>query len=360
MTSDAPGEKVTEASAASGTRLSTPRTSRPTRRRVLGVGAGVATVVIAVVVAFTVSPWPAVLLFRGLMSFATGPGSAGPYADDVADVRQVAVEKVPVDGLPDATLTIYAPETATDTAPDLPVIVYIHGGGWIGGTAESVSTYARLLSSGGYVVANLEYSLAPEYRYPAPVQQAAAALAYLRERATDYGGDASRLFLAGNSAGAQISSQLGALITDRSLQRETGLIVDVPPASLRGVILLNGVFDFDTAGRAGFPGFTSYVWSYTGQKDYRAYPRIDELSTARNVTPAYPDTFLTAGDGDLLETQTYEFDAILRAAGVTVDSLYWTGSDLGLPHDYMLALDSEAAQDAYEAVSDFLRARSEP
>lgn len=339
-------------------------TGSPARRRKIGRRAGIiwgsiAAIVIAIVIAFQVSPWPSVLLYRGLMSLADPSGPIGPYGKEIESVSHVGTEQIVVDGLPDATLTLYAPTAQRDDSVPLPVILYIHGGGWIGGTAESVSNYSRLLSSGGYLVANLEYSLAPEHPYPAPVRQSAAALEFLHENASNYGGDGSRLFLAGNSAGAQISSQIGALVADTEMQAESGIAVTVPRTDLRGLVLLNGVFDFDTAGRAGFPGFTSYLWAYTGVKQYQEYARIDELSTARNITPDFPDTFLTAGDGDVLETQTYELDAILRGAGVDVTALYWTGSGRDLPHDYMLSLDTEAAQAAYEAVSTFLSERSD-
>ena len=130
----------------------------------------------------------------------------------------------------------------------------------------------------------------------------------------------------------------------------------MPAADLRGVILYSGPYDFDTMEATGFPGFRTFAWSYLGQKDYENFPRLDELSTARTATADYPATYLTTGDADPLEPQTYELDAVLRSLGVDVTSRYWTGSGLGLPHDYIYDLQTDAGQTAFEDTVAFIRA----
>src|SRR6266508_6157125 len=108
-------------------------------------------------------------------------------------------------------LDIYYPRNAK--AP-LPVIMWIHGGGFIGASKEQTKVYAMTLANAGYVVANINYDLAPAHKYPVPVIQANRALKYLRENVRQYGGDINRLFLGSNSSGSQLASQLAALISN--------------------------------------------------------------------------------------------------------------------------------------------------
>ncbi|MEO1451534.1 MAG: alpha/beta hydrolase [Bacteroidota bacterium] len=281
----------------------------------------------------------------------------GPYADAIMQVKEFAPVNVPVAGLPDAQLTCYAPKEASMTP--LPMILFIHGGGWVSGSARNVASYAKLIASNGYLVANLEYALAPEFPYPAPVLQSVACLDYLVAHAAAYHGDPTRFFIAGNSAGAQIASQLGAMVSNPNLKQKVGVSCALSPDHVKGVILFNGVFNFATAGETNFPGFAQFAWSYTGEKDYVNFARIDELSTVKNVTPAYPATFLTAGDADPLEPQTYELDEALTAQQVPVTRIYWTDTDAKLQHDYMYKLDTEAAQEVYQKLVAFLADKAE-
>jgi acetyl esterase/lipase len=302
------------------------------------------------------TPRPLAAVLRALNGSVTSSVQLGPYADRVDDVAASAPIRIPVDDAPDAELTVYRPAAGADEAR--PVVLLVHGGGWILGSAGQVADYARLLASEGFVVANLGYSLAPEHPYPTPIRQAAAALEYLHAHAAELGGDPAELFVAGNSAGAQIVSQIGAMVADSDLARETGVDIAVPAADLRGVILYSGPYDFDTMEATRFPGFRTFAWAYLGRKDYENAARLDELSTVRTATADYPATYLTTGDADPLEPQTYELDAVLRALGVDVTSRYWTGSGLGLPHDYVYDLETDAARTAFADTVAFLHAHA--
>lgn len=332
------------------------RRRRPSRRIVGVVGIVIAALVAATVIVNEITPRPYVAAFRALIGQVDSSIKLGPYADDVAGVTATDVIDVPVEGAPDAGLTIYTDDTGTD-APK-PVILLAHGGGWVVGSASQIGEYAELLASQGFVVANLTYSLAPEQTHPTQLRQSAAALDYLHEHAAEHGGDAARLFVAGNSAGAQLAGQLAAVVTNADLARETGIHTTVTGDELKGVVLYSGPYDFDTVERTGFPGFRAYVWSYTGQKNWEDYPRLDELSITKNATANYPATYMTAGDADPLEPQTYELDAVLREKGVDVTSRYWTGSGLNLPHDYIYDLTTEAGRIALTDTVEFVKSHA--
>jgi acetyl esterase/lipase len=291
---------------------------------------------------------------RGLTSFTSDVVKLGPYADRAQRARLLSQVAVPVAGLPDARLTVYGPEHHKTL---LPIVLFIHGGGWVLGSAQQVASYAKLLASEGYLVANFEYSMAPEHRYPTAILQAAAALNYVAAHANDIGGRADRIFIAGNSAGAQIASQLGAMVAAPAFAATVGAHLAIDEQSVRGLLLFNGVYNFQTVGNAGFFGFSNYAWSYTGTKNYTHYARIDELSTVLHVNPNYPPSFITAGDADELEPQSKEFERVLQRNGVDVSSLFWDGSDRKLPHDYVYDLTNTAAQQALAETLTFLSAR---
>ncbi len=180
---------------------------------------------------------------------------------------------VPVPGAPPAYLDIYTPD-GTGGEPR-PVILWVHGGGFIAGSAATVADYTILLAHAGYTVASLDYSLAPGSRYPVPVRQGNAALRYLRANASRFGGDPARIVLGGDSAGAQIASQLAAVQTDAALAGSMGLSAAVPPGTLRGVVLFCGIYDMSTVGGSGFPALRTYLWAYTGTRSWTSYPEIE-------------------------------------------------------------------------------------
>jgi acetyl esterase len=324
------------------------------RRRVLVTSLAVIAALVAVpVVVNEITPRPAAALLRFLIGQIDNSVQLGPFADAVADVTESEPVAVEVDGAPDAALTMYASGDATGAGK--PVILLIHGGGWAVGVAAQIADYARLLASEGFVVANLDYSLAPEYEYPTPVLQSVAALDYLTEHAAEYGGDPASMFVGGNSAGAQLASQIAAIATNPGLASDLGVDITTPAEAVRGVILYSGPYDLDTVERDNFPGFRTYAWSYLGQKNWQDDVRLDELSTVKTATAQYPPTYMTSGDADPLEPQTYELDAVLRAKGVEVTSRYWTGSGLDLPHDYIFDLRTKAAQTAFDDTVSFVR-----
>lgn len=311
----------------------------------------IACVIIVVILINQFTVYPFVWAFRAFMRMNGQQGNIGHYGDVIDSVQETAQVKVPVDGYPDASFTVYRPE---DNQEILPVIVYIHGGGWSLGNAESVAWFAKLLSANGYVVCNVDYALAPEHPYPASTCQLTEVINYIYEHAEDYGINRDKIFIGGNSAGAHLSSQLGALFTDEEYARQLGVAPRVPCKAICGLLLFNGVYNFDTAGDCGFFAFGKWVWAYTGQKDYRAYERLDEMSTVKHITPNYPATFITVGDADPLEPQTKELAERLSENGIDYVALLWTGKDANLDHDYIYEMNTEQAQKGLKMILEFL------
>lgn len=90
---------------------------------------------------------------------------------------------------------------------DLPVVIYCHGGGWVLGSLDSHDNTCRAIAkSSNVVVINVDYRLAPEHPFPSPLEDVYSALVWVKENADQLGGDPGKIFIAGDSAGANLAA----------------------------------------------------------------------------------------------------------------------------------------------------------
>lgn len=285
----------------------------------------------------------------------TAGSSAYAPPPNTAEIERnvLAAKNLVYSNLDNSHLDIYYPKEMKAT---LPVILWIHGGGYIGGSKNSRQDYGMALANEGFVVANIDYALAPEQLYPGPVVQANAALEYLQTHAKEYGGDMSRLFIGGDSAGAQISSQVAAVISNPALAETMGITPAIGVETLRGAMLFCGLYNMETVRATAYPRIDLFLNTYTGMERFEDYSRIAELSTVDHVTAAYPPVFVSAGDADRLASQSVELADALEAQGVAVDRVFFEGSNKGLGHQYQFTLNMEDAQETFEKTISFLSA----
>jgi acetyl esterase/lipase len=115
--------------------------------------------------------------------------------------------------LTDVPVRIYWPPV--ETADDLPVVVFYHGGGWSIGDLDTHDHVARAHAVGtGAIVVSVDYPLAPEHPFPAGVEDAWAALQWVGEHAAELGGDPARIAVAGDSAGGNLSAVMALRARD--------------------------------------------------------------------------------------------------------------------------------------------------
>lgn len=136
---------------------------------------------------------------------------------------------------PRQRLDVYVP--AARSSGRRPVVVFFYGGRWQSGDRSEYAFAAQALTSRGFVVVVPDYRLYPEVVFPAFVEDGAAAVAWTRENVDSFGGDPSRVFLMGHSAGAHIALLLAL---DASYLRPSG--ADATP--IAGAVGLAGPYDF--------------------------------------------------------------------------------------------------------------------
>lgn len=282
----------------------------------------------------------------------SGSSAYAPPVNILEIEQNVLVKKDLIySGLDNSLLDIYYPKEMTSP---LPVILWIHGGGYIGGSKNSRQDYGMALANEGFVVANIDYALAPEQLYPGPIIQANAAIEFLQTHAKAYGGDMSRLFIGGDSAGAQISSQLAAVISNPVLAETMGITPAADAETLRGAMLFCGLYNMETVRATAYPRIDLFLNTYTGMERFEMHSRIDELSTVNHVTSDYPPVFISSGDADRLTSQSIELADVLEAQGVSVDRVFFADSNKGLGHQYQFTLNTEDAQATFEKTVSFL------
>lgn len=239
----------------------------------------------------------------------------------------------------------------------LPLIVYAHGGYYVGDDKADFAYYCQTLASRGYTVANINYQLAPEGPYPTQMLQVNEAIRFLLAHAEEYRIDPARIFIGGDSAGGHLSSQMGLYYTNPAFQERIGGEPAIAKEQLRGVILHCGYYNIDTLRATRFPMIADSVWMMTGEKHYEGTEAGKSMNTVAWVTADYPATFIDCGDKDSFITQAHEMIAALEAQGVEVVSYLPTTTGFPLMHEFQVRLNMAEAQEALEELAGFLGER---
>jgi acetyl esterase/lipase len=147
---------------------------------------------------------------------------------------ELVASAVPYGSEPEQTLYVFKPKQA---APNLPVLIFVHGGSWQEGNAADYSFVGRAFAAQGFVTFVINYRKHPQNPYPAFIQDVATSLKWVHNNAAKYGGDAEKIFLVGHSAGAYDIAQ--AALDQRYLEG-----AGITDKHIKGIATLAGPFDF--------------------------------------------------------------------------------------------------------------------
>jgi acetyl esterase/lipase len=303
-------------------------------------------------------PWPFAFVLRRAYALG-GARTAARLAPHVpAGVDAVFDERY--GGSPDARLDVYFPAGAEGA---LPTVVWVHGGGFVGGRKEELEGWFRILAAHGFTVAGVEYSRAPRAVHPTPARQVAAALAYLQANAGRLRVDPKRFVLAGDSGGAHIAAQAANAVTSPAYAAALGIPAGLDPLQLRAVVLCCGPYDLALEGARTARGrrFThATLTRYAGTSRYHHDPEFELASVGRHLTATFPPAFVTAGESDPLAPQSEALAAVLGERGVEVDALFFPPDhDPPAGHEYQFELDTDAGRLALDRIVAFLRRHTE-
>jgi acetyl esterase len=320
---------------------------------ILGALGAVVLALLAIYTAFQVNPWPSALLIRRAMDSGGVKLVRTLQKHAPANIRAHLNEQYDASDA-DAFLDVFYPSKVEKTDQTLPTIIWVHGGGWVGGNKYHIADYLKVLAARGYAVVGVNYSLAPDKMYPTPVRQINTALAYLTQNAERLHIDSTKFILAGDSAGAQIAAQLAVVISAPPYAKALGVAPTIERSKLRGVILYCGFYDFDVKIKRSlrlllWSNIRTMFWSYFGTKDYLNDPRYAQFVVGRYITSNFPPMFISVGNAEEFASQSYRLAEIAANHGVPVDTLFFPENYApSLQHEYQFDLDTNEGQLALE------------
>lgn len=183
----------------------------------------------------------------------------------------------------------------------LPVIVSVHGGGWVYGDKERYRFYCMDLARRGFVVVNFSYRLAPEHKFPAPLEDTNLVFEWMAEHGKAYSMDLDKVFAVGDSAGGNILSLYLAACTNASFkekwEKECRLQIQ-DSISVRAAALNCGVYKIENDMGGDTPALMEDYLPGKGTEE-----EMDMISSISHITGNYPPVFLMTASGDFTQSQ---------------------------------------------------------
>jgi acetyl esterase len=242
---------------------------------------------------------------------------------ELAALAKVEDRFVPVGDGEEIKVRVYTPE---GQGP-FPIFVYYHGGGWVLGDLETSDASCRVLANQtNRVVVSVDYRLAPEYKFPIPLEDSYEALKWIHEHVGDLNGNAADIVVGGDSAGGNLSAAVSLLSRDRRGPAISAQVLIYPVTDL----------GYDTASYQEFArGFgldkELMIWfgtHYINGEEEAGNQLVSPLraSNLSNLPPA----LVVVAENDVLRDEGLAFAEKLEAAGVQVE----TQIEEGLVHGY--------------------------
>jgi acetyl esterase len=252
------------------------------------------------------------------------------------DVQAAPIEKLPIDeewitvpaAVGDARVRIVKPQGA---AGKLPVILYVHGGGWVLGNAGTHDRLVRELAVGANAaVAFLEYPNSPEARYPVAIEQGYATAQWIINEGASKGLDGSRLAVAGDSVGGNMTAALTLMAKERGDVRFVQAQMYYPVTDAAMDTPSHQEFaDGPFLTRAGMTWFwDAYIADPEERNVITASPNQATIEQLQGLPP----TLLLVDEADILRDEGEAYAAKLRLAGVPITTLRYDG----IHHDFMM------------------------
>lgn len=246
--------------------------------------------------------------------------SGQPVSGDVKVLRDLQYGEVAGEKL---LLDLYLPANAKGR---LPAVILIHGGGWRGGDKRMMRFTANVLARRGYVVASVNYRLAPKYHYPAQLDDVQRAVRWLRMHADKYHVDPKRIAAWGSSAGGHLAALLGV----RDARDNSDPKLSQYSARVQCVVDIFGPTDFISVPLG--PIAHKLLIGFLGKSRDEALELWRDASPITHVSPDDAPFFIIHGTKDPLVpiSQSERFAEALKRVGVEVTFVRVEGMGHGL------------------------------
>ena len=265
--------------------------------------------------------------------YELGPEGARKVLDDL---QAAPIEKPPVDetwitvpaAVGDVRVRIVKPRGAAD---GLPVVLYIHGGGWVIGNAGTHDRLVRELAVGARAaLAFVEYDRSPEARYPVAIEQAYAAAQWITAHGSELGVDATRMAVAGDSVGGNMTAAVAILAQQRGDVRfvHQSLYYPVTDAA-------QDTDSYREFAEGAYLTAKAMAWfwdAYLPDTAKRSEITASPLRATLDQLAGLPEAFVIVDENDVLRDEGEAYARKLAEAGVRTTSVRYNGTI----HDFMM------------------------
>ena len=244
-------------------------------------------------------------------------------------------------------LDVYRPKGVEGV---LPVIVSVHGGGWVYGDKELYQYYCMSLVQHGFAVVNYSYRLAPKYKYPAQFEDTAMVFKWVLEHSEEYGLDKNNVFAVGDSAGGQLLGIYSCMCSDKKLARAAG--IEIPEGFKPKAVALNcGVYKMVKPNKKDASSLLMRDYLPEGGSD----KELKENSVMDNVTGDFPPAFIMTAEGDFLAPQALPLAEKLKSVGAEAEYHYYGDKEHVLGHVFHVNMKLEEAHSCNREECEFFR-----
>ncbi len=250
---------------------------------------------------------------------------------------EVTERYAPKQGAPDVRVLVYQPK---NSARPLPALLWIHGGGYVLGSADQDDARVKeIVSTVGCAAVSVDYRLAPETPHPGPVEDCYTALTWLFAHAPELGIDPTRIAIGGASAGGGLAAALGLLARDRGEVSLAFELLIYPMLDDRTVITpdphpYTGEFIWThDANRFGWASLLGHAPGHGDVSPYAAAARAETLA-------GLPPTYISVGALDLFLEEDLEYARRLMRAGTPTELHVYPGAY----HGFNLAAEAQVTQ----------------
>lgn len=243
-------------------------------------------------------------------------------------------------------LDVYRPDNRE--GEKLPVLINVHGGGFFYGDKNLYRFYAMDMARFGFAVVNINYRLSPENHFPAPLEDINEVMNWIEKHAEEYFFDLNRIFMMGDSAGAQLTCNYAAINSNP----EYAKLYPFTPNSLKikKIVTACGMYDvvrgMKMLSRRLF--YKAYLQSMKNRKD----PIFDVLGA---ITDKYPETFAFSAPNDFLFKECEPYVNLINERGGRAESkIYGTKEQKEICHVFHLNFAFEIGAVARKDEAEFL------
>ena len=238
-----------------------------------------------------------------------------------------------------------------------PLLIYIHGGGFISGIRKMRKYLCADYARAGYLVCNLDYELAPTALFPTQLRQLFKAIEWIIDNKETLNVDLSKVVVAGESAGGYLSSYVTAIVKNKALFDTLDIDFKyVDSFDIHAAVHLNGCFSAEKMGELPFPNMPVFVKSFF-DKNIEEIKAMDEaekalLSPVEQISSNYPPTVVGRAKLDGLDAESIYLLEVLKRNNVP--HVEFMAGGLNSPHAWCLATFTKEGKRCLNVTLDYL------